>query len=70
MNFAVWPFSSGLHAMTNPICPDGYVGMVVNPYCTDPPTKMSLHISSTSLIKSAWSQMHSPCVHTTPPCDW
>ena len=66
-NSAVLPSSSGLQHMTNPIWPEGYVGMVVYPYCTDPPLKISLHISSTSLISSACSQMHSPWVHTTPP---
>ena len=63
----VFPSASGLEHMTNPICPLGYVGMEQYPYCTDPPTKIPLHISSTSLMSSAWSQMHSPCVHKTPP---
>ena len=47
VKFADLPSSSGFPHITNPIWPLGYVGMVVNPYCTDPPVNIPLHISNT-----------------------
>ena len=39
----------------------GYVGMVVNAYCTLPPLKMSWHRAASSLMMSMCSHKLSPC---------
>ena len=56
---------ASLDATMKPICPDGYVGIVVYPYRTL--GKILRHSPTTLPMRSRCSHRHSPWVHTTPP---